>query len=194
MEISLRKAAALQLALSEALKQLRLGTALTLSIYEEAPETRIAAEADAWGAALTRREALLDAIYAIRTRIGAANQTAGVDDRLAELARLEKDAQLYTTLAQTEPREAPEILKARTDRLRTRETAPVGRFGAVQEMPETVQVGLFGADRIEAFRSELRRITRRRQTLKDEPPELNAATRISLDPVTVATLKAEELI
>ncbi len=194
MEISLRKAAALQLALSEALKQLRLGTTLTLSIYEEAPEARIAAEADAWRATLTRREALLDALYAIRTRVGAANQTAGVDDRLAELARLEKDAQLYGTLAQAEPREAPEILKARTDRLRTREAAPVGRFGGVQEMPETVQVGLFGADRIEAFRSELRRISRRRQTLKDELMELNAATRISLDPTTVATLRAEELI
>ncbi|MCA9774825.1 MAG: hypothetical protein KC466_20560 [Myxococcales bacterium] len=61
-------------------------------------------------------------------------------------------------------------------------------------MPETVQVGLFGADRIEAFRSELRRISRRRQTLKDELMELNAATRISLDLTTVATLRAEELI
>ncbi|MCA9774826.1 MAG: hypothetical protein KC466_20565 [Myxococcales bacterium] len=77
MEISLRKAAALQLALTETLKQLRLGTTLTLSIYEEAPEARIAAEADAWRTTLTRRGALLDALYAIRTRVGAANQTAG---------------------------------------------------------------------------------------------------------------------
>jgi hypothetical protein len=194
MDISLRKAGALQLAINEALKQLKLGTSLTLSIYEEAPEERVNAEAMAWAATLKRRAALLDALYAIRTRVGAANQAAGVDDRLAELARLEKDVQLYTQMAQTEPREAPEILKARTERLRTRESAPVGRFGGVQEMPETVQVGLFGLDRVEGFRSELRRLSRQRQALKDELLELNAGTRVSLDSATLATLQAEELI
>jgi hypothetical protein len=194
MDISLRKAGALQLAINEALKQLKLGTSLTLSIYEEAPEERVNAEAMAWAATLKRRAALLDALYAIRTRVGAANQAAGVDDRLAELARLEKDVQLYTQMAQTEPREAPEILKARTERLRTRESAPVGRFGGVQEMPETVQVGLFGLDRVEGFRSELRRLSRQRQALKDELLELNAGTRVSLDAATLATLQAEELI
>jgi hypothetical protein len=194
MDISLRKAGALQLAINEALKQLKLGTSLTLSIYEEAPEERVNAEAMAWAATLKRRAALLDALYAIRTRVGAANKAAGVDDRLAELARLEKDVQLYTQMAQTEPREAPEILKARTERLRTRESAPVGRFGGVQEMPETVQVGLFGLDRVEGFRSELRRLSRQRQALKDELLELNAGTRVSLDAATLATLQAEELI
>jgi hypothetical protein len=194
MDISLRKTGALQLAINEALKQLKLGTSLTLSIYEEAPEERVNAEAMAWAATLKRRAALLDALYAIRTRVGAANQAAGVDDRLAELARLEKDVQLYTQMAQTEPREAPEILKARTERLRTRESAPVGRFGGVQEMPETVQVGLFGLDRVEGFRSELRRLSRQRQALKDELLELNAGTRVSLDAATLATLQAEELI
>jgi hypothetical protein len=194
MDISLRKAAALQLAINETLKQLRLGTSLTLSIYEDAAEERVLAGSEAWAKTLARRGALLDALYAIRTRVGAANQASGVDDRLAELARLEKDVQLYTTLAQSEPRETPEILKARTDRLRTREAAPVGRFGGVQEMPETVQVGLFDADRIEGFRSELRRISRRRQQLKDELLELNAGTRVNLDPATVSTLQLEELI
>lgn len=194
MDISLRKAAALQLAIGETLKQLRLGATLTLSIYEDAAEERVLAGSEAWAKTLARRGALLDALYAIRTRVGAANQTSGVDDRLAELARLEKDVQLYTTLAQSEPREAPEILKARTDRMRTREAAPLGRFGGVQEMPETVQVGLFDAERIEGFRSELRRISRRRQQLKDELLELNAGTRVNLDPATVSTLQLEELV
>jgi len=194
MDISLRKAGALQLAINDALKQLKLGASLTVSIFEEAPEDRVSAEAGAWAVTLDRRTALLDALYAIRTRVGAAKQTAGVDDRLTELARLEKDVQLYTLLAQTEPREAPEILKARTERLRTRESAPVGRFGGVQELPETVHVGLFGHDRIEGFRSELRRLSRRRQALKDELVELHAGTGFSLDAATVATLQAAELI
>jgi hypothetical protein len=194
MDISLRKAAALQLAINEALKLLRLSHGVTVSIYEEDPEGRVAAEAAGWTAALARRGSLLGALYQIRTRVGAANQAAGVDDRLAELARLEREVQFYTPLSQAEPREAPEILRARIQRLRTREEAPVGRFGGSQPLPETVQVGLFGQVEIDGFRSELRRLTRTRQQLKDELLELNAGTRISLAPETVATLQREELI
>jgi hypothetical protein len=193
MEISLRRAAALQLAIGEALKELRLETALTVSIYDKDPEARVAAEAGAWRAAMALRSDLLDALYALRTRVGAANQAAGVNDRLAELARLDKDVQLYTRLSHEAPREAPDILSARTERLRTREPAPPARFG-VSEPQETVQVGLFGQEEVDAFRSELRRLTRRRQQLKDELTELNASTRITLDETTVRTLTQEELI
>jgi hypothetical protein len=193
MEITLRKAAALQLAIGEALKELPLDTALTVSIYDQDPEAKLAAKASAWSNAMARRAGLLDALYGVRVRVGAANQSAGVNDRLAELARLERDIQLYTQLSRNEPREAADILKARTDRLRSREPAPTGRFGGA-ELQETVQAGLFGQEEIDGFRSELRRLTRRRQSLKDELLELNAATRIGLDPAIVATLEKEELI
>jgi hypothetical protein len=193
MEITLRKAAALQLAIGEALKELPLDTALTVSIYDQDPEAKVSAKVSAWANAMARRAGLLDALYGVRVRMGAANQSAGVNDRLAELARLERDIQLYTQLSRNEPREASDILKARTDRLRSREPAPTGRFGGA-ELQETVQAGLFGQEEIDGFRSELRRLTRRRQNLKDELLELNAATRIGLDPAIVATLHKEELI
>lgn len=193
MDISLRKAAALQLSIGEALKELPLDTSLTVSIYDQDPEAKISAKATTWASAMTRRAGLLDALYGVRVRMGAANQSAGVNDRLAELARLERDVQLYTQLARQEPREAPEILSARTERLRTREPAPTARFGG-SEPQETVEAGIFGQGDIDGFRSELRRLTRRRQTLKDELLELNASTRIGLDPAIVATLEKEELI
>lgn len=193
MEITLRKAAALQLAIGEALKELPLDTALTVSIYDQDPEAKLAAKVSAWEGAMKRRAGLLDALYGIRVGMGAANQAIGVGDRLAELARLERDIQLYTQLSRNEPREAADILKAKTDRLRSREPAPTGRFGG-SELQETVQAGLFGQEEIDGFRSELRRLTRRRQTLKDELLELNASTRIGLDPAIVATLEKEELI
>lgn len=193
MEISLRKAAALQLAINEAIKELPLDAALTLSIYDQDPETRISTKAATWADAMARRAGLLDVLYDVRIRMGTANQSTGINDRLAELARLERDVQLYTQLSRNEPREAADILKARTDRLRSREPAPTSRFGGT-ELQETVQVGLFGQEEIDGFRSELRRLTRRRQQLKDELLELNATTRIGLDPEIVATLQKEELI
>lgn len=192
MEISLRKAAALQLAIGEALKGLPLETGVTLSIYDPDPEARIAAQSAAWRAALTARSGLLDALYALRVRVGAANQAAGVNDRLAELARLEKEVQLHTQLAREEPREAPEILSARTERMRNREPAPA-RFVA-SEPQETVRTGLLSREEVDGFQAELRRLTRRRQQLKDELLELNISTRITLDETTVRTLKSEELI
>lgn len=193
MEITLRKAAALQLAIGEALKELRLETSLSLSIYDQDPEARIATQADAWRAAMSLRSDLLEALYALRVQVGSANQSAAVNDRLAELARLDKDVQLYTQLSRETPREAPEILSARIERLRTREPAQPARFGS-SDLQETVQVGLFSQEEVDTFRSELRRLTRRRQGLKDELAELNAATRITLDERTVQTLKREELI
>lgn len=193
MEISLRKAAALQLAIGEALKELRLETVLHLSIYDRDPEGKLATEAAAWRAAMTLRTSLLDALYALRVKVGAANQASSVNDRLAELARLEKDLQVYTQLTRNPPRETPDILKARTERLRTREPAPAVRFGS-SEPQEAIQVGLFSEGEIDGFKSELRRLTRRRQQIKDELLELNAATKITLDEQTVRTLQAEELI
>ena len=193
MEITLRKAAALQLAIGEAIKELRLETSLSLSIYDQDPEAKIATQAGAWRAAMSLRSDLLGALYALRVQVGAANQSAAVNDRLAELARLDKDVQLYTQLSRETPREAPEILSARTERLRTREPAQPARFGS-SDLQETVQVGLFSQEEVDTFRSELRRLTRRRQGLKDERAELNAATRITLDERTVQTLKREELI
>lgn len=194
MEISLRKAAALQLSITEALSTLRMDATLTVSIYEEAPEERIRAQAQAWSQALDRRTGLLDALYDIRTRLGEANQSFGVNRILAEHARIERDVQLYVKLSQLDPREAPEILKARMERMRTREPAPTSRFGGAADPQETLQVGLFDHDEIEGFSSELRRLKRLRQKIKDELVELNAASRISLHADTVSILTNEELI
>jgi len=194
MDISLRKAAALQLSISEALKRLRLDGSLIVSIYEADPEARISAARTEFSEAMRRREGLLDALYDLRIRVGEANARSGVDRLLAELARVERDVQLLTGLGQSPVRDAPEILSARIMRLRTREEAPVGRFGTPQAIPETIAMSVFDPADQDRFQSDLRALLRRRQRIKDELVELNAKTTISPSGETLATLTAEELI
>jgi hypothetical protein len=194
MDISLRKSAALQLLITETLKRLRLDGALTLSIYEEDPEARIRTAREEFTETERRRGALLDALYDLRVRTGEANAGAGVDRLLAELARIERDVQFLTQMGQSQIRDAEGILSARIARMRTRDEAPVSRFGAPQALPETIQLSVFEQADLDRFQSDLRALTRRRQGVKDELVELNARTMISPSPETVATLRAEELI
>lgn len=194
MLMTLRKAAALQLAITETLKGLKLDGSVPVSVYDPEPNARIDVTLGEFAVLLQRRAGLLDALYTLRTRVGVSNSASGVNWLLAELARVERDVQLYTTLSRCEPRDTPEILLARTQRLRTREEAPTGRFGASQPLPETLQAHIFDQSAIDGFSTELRRLTRRRQQLKDELLELNAKTTIEIGPETADTLRREELI
>lgn len=193
MDISLRKANALQLAISEALKSLKLDPALTLSIYEPEAEATIAEALSAWEKARGTRGKLFDALYEIRRKVGVANDAAGIDGRLADIARLEKDAQFFSGLVGLTPRESRDVLTGRIQRLKTREDAPSPRFGA-QGLQETVSVSLFEAEAIEGFKAELRQVKRRKQALQDDLLELNARSTISLSDEAVAVLKAEDLL
>lgn len=193
MDISLRKANALQLAISEALKSLKLDPALTLSIYEPEAEATIAEALSAWEKERGTRGKLFDALYEIRRKVGVANDAAGIDGRLADIARLEKDAQFFSGLVGLTPRESRDVLTGRIQRLKTREDAPSPRFGA-QGLQETVSVSLFEAEAIEGFKAELRQVKRRKQALQDDLLELNARSTISLSDEAVAVLKAEDLL
>lgn len=193
MDISLRKANALQLAITEALKGLKLEATLTLSIYEPEAEATVSEALAAWEKARGTRAKLFDALYEIRRKVGVANDAAGIDAHLAEIARLEKDAQFLSSLVGLAPRESREVLAGRIQRLKTREDAPNPRYGA-QGLQETVSVSLFEAEAIEGFKAELRQVKRRKQALQDALLELNARTTISLSKEAVAVLRAEDLL
>lgn len=193
MDISLRKANALQLAINDALKGLKLDATLTLSIYEPDAEVTVSGALAAWEKARDARANLFDALYEIRRKVGVANDAAGIDALLAEIARLEKDAQFLSGLAGLTPRESREVLSGRIHRLKTREDSSGPRFGA-QALQETVSVSIFEAEAIEGFKAELRQVKRRKQALQDELLELNARTTIHLTEEAVAVLRAEDLL
>jgi predicted O-linked N-acetylglucosamine transferase (SPINDLY family) len=192
MDISLRKAAALQISIAEALKALKLDTAVSVSIHEPDVQGRIEAANAAWKASWARRKALLDALYDIRKKVSEANQAAGVGDLLAHAARVEKDIQSLSDLVSVNVRESSEIISARIERMKTREDAPQSRFTGVPQ--DEIRVSLVDEAEKSAFESELRALKRTRQSLKDALLEANARAAIRLSVATVEILQAEELV
>jgi hypothetical protein len=192
MEISLRKAAALQISIADALKALKLDPAVAVSIYEPDVQGKIEAASAAWKAAFARRKALLDALYDIRKKVSEANQTAGVGDLLAHAARVEKDIQSLSDLVAVNIRESSEVLSARIERLKTREDGPQTRFTGVTQ--DEIRVTLVDETEKASFESELRALKRTRQKLKDALLEANARAVIRLSGATVEILQTEELV
>jgi hypothetical protein len=192
MDISLRKAAALQVSIAEALKALKLDPSVSVSIHDPDVQGRIEAASDAFQAALARRKALLDALYDIRKKVAEANQSAGVSDLLAHAARVEKDIQSLSDLASVNTRESSGIISARIERMKTREDAPQTRFTGVPQ--DEIRVSLLDEAGKAGFERELRALKRTRQGLKDLLLEANARAEIRLSGATVEILQAEELV
>lgn len=194
MQISLRKAAALQIAISDAVKGLRLDDKVLVSIYSPDTADVIGAASFVHAKAVATRTALLDALYEIRASVGAENQTSGVSARLAQLARMERDVQFYVALSGSAPRDEDHVLDGKMRRLQSREDGVVSPFGRSAPAAEAVTVSLFTEAQIEEFTAELRGIKRRKQALQDELMELNVRATISLSENTVGALRSEHLI
>lgn len=193
IDISLRKANALQLAIADALRSINLEASLELSIYEPNAEAKIAEASDAWKKARVTRGHLFDVLYEIRRSVGVANDASGIDGRLADIARLEKEVQFLTGLTDLRPRDSREVLSGRIQRLKSNEEGPSLHFGT-HGLQETVSACLFEAEEISVFKVEMRQVKRSKQALKDDLLELNARTTIRLSDSAVAVLRAEDLL
>ena len=86
MNITLRKASALQNAINETLKGLEVTTTVTVDEFQDAGAV-IAAKRNEVSQTVVRKAVLLDVLYAVRKGVAAANATAGITDLLAEVAQ-----------------------------------------------------------------------------------------------------------
>lgn len=189
MKINLRKANALQNAIQDAISGINFEVELEVNEFQDA-EGQIATAKETWRQQFTRRSALLDAFYAIRLRVGRANVEAGISDTLADVARLEKDITLLNRLSSETARVAPEVLAGKLDKIRNR-----SEDNSMYSMRDRkVDTTFFDESDIQSFKSALAKNKKSKQSLQDQLLELNVATMIELDEITVATLVQEELV
>jgi len=97
MNITLRKAAVVQTAINEAVKALEFETSVSVNEFQD-PEAEIVRAAAELKTNIARRDGLIGALYEIRSAVNHANYGSGVNDKLAAVARLEKDIQFYNGL------------------------------------------------------------------------------------------------
>ena len=117
MKITLRKANALQNSINEALRHIDVKTKVSLNEFQDAEGVLAVSAAEA-KKNIDRRVGLTNALYDIRGGVGYINSTAGVDEKLTEIARIEKQIQLYSAYMGVEVREAAVVIAGKLDKLR----------------------------------------------------------------------------
>ena len=183
MKITLRKANALQLAISEAVKNISVETDVKINEFQsgEAEIARVAAE---FRVNLERRTQLMDAMYAIRKAVSTANASAGVDVKLADVALLEKQVQFFNGLASKKVREDAVVVGGQLNKLR--ESKDDSRR-SIYGYTSTVDTSVLTAEDIKSFRTAAANAKKAKQKLQDELLEINVRTEIEVADVDFLT-------
>lgn len=188
MKITLRKANAVQLAVNEAVKALAFDTSVQLNEFEDAT-AQIGAVHSTFQANRATRAKLMDALYEIRKAVAHANATAGIDDMLAEVARMEKDIQFLNTFATKTPRLSDAVIAGKMDKIKntSEESRLYGRY-------DTIDTGIFTKEEIEEFKRTVAELKRQKQKVQDTLLELNVQTEIQLDEETARFLERADIL
>lgn len=187
MNISLRRASALQNSIQETIRSIRIDAAIKVNEFVNPERTILDAnttliENDA------RRVALSIAYYNIRSLVGAANVSCGINMKLATAAFVDKRIAQLVEMIDVGTRNL-EVIARRLDKIR--ETPSANRL----YMHDTeVVTSVLTEDQIAAFKGELSSLKKQKVALNDEILELNIKTEIPLGEHTLTTLTNEGLI
>ena len=188
MKITLRKAAVLQNAINDVLKQIDIKSEVALTEFHQ-PEVEITRAALEVKTNILRRERLNQALYDIRHRVSVANHESGVNQDLTAVASLEKQIQFYTGLAGKEVRESAEVLAGKLNKLLNAEAK-----SRIYGYGDTVNTSVFTAEDIAGFKKTVSDLKKSKQQLQDSILELNVRTEVELNDTVVEILRAEGLI
>ena len=189
MNITLRKANALQNAINDALKHIDVKVKVSLNEFQDA-EGVLAVSAGEAKRNIDRKVSLTNALYDIRKAVGEVNHTAGVDAKLTELARIEKQIQLYSAYLGTEVREAAVVIAGKIEKLRNGKDERRSIYG----YGDTVDTGVFTAEDVAGFKAVVATLKKQKQALQDAVLESNVRNEVVLGEAVVKTLQAEGLL
>lgn len=190
MNITLRKASALQNSINDVLKQIELKTEISINEFQDA-ESEINRAALIAKSNLGRRDQLSSVLYEIRKAVSEANTRAGISSKLADVAHLDKQIQFYSNLTSKDERLTATVVAGKLDKIRNRkEDSRVSIYGR----DETVDTGVFTANDIDGFRHYVAGAKKSKQKLQDEILELNVRVEITVSNESALILKNEGLI
>ena len=190
MNITLRKASALQTTIQDFIKGIEIKTTAVLNEFEDAEVTLFALNNRLVGAD-EKRDQLTKVLYRIRSLVGIANATSGVADRLAECAYIDKRIGHMTALATGEVQEGLAVINGKLDKLRNDKGE--GRR-SIYGYNDTITVGVLREEQITAYKGIVLHLKKQKQKFNDEILELNVRTEITLTEDMVATLKEAGLL
>ena len=191
MNISLRKANAVQNGINEALKGIEIKTTLELNEFQD-----VVAELKKANDVLftndSRRQRLLLALYNIRGLVGAANASSGIDMKLATAAFIEKRIGQLDTLSKLEAVTDLAVINGKLEKIRNNKSESARR--SIYGYNDTVSTTVVSAEQIAQVKTEIQNLKKQKQKLNDEILELNIKTEIPLSEDVVKTLSEEGLV
>jgi hypothetical protein len=188
MQITLRKANAVQLAINEMIKGLDFPTSVQLNEYEDY-KAQIESVRGRFTAHNSTREKLIGALFEIRRSVARANAEQGINDMLADVAMLEKQIQHYNGLSTKTARLSDKVIEGKLEKVRNskEESRLYGRY-------DTIDTGIFTDAEVEEFKRTVADLKRRKQKLQDTLLELNVQTELTLDDETANLLVRADIL
>ena len=190
MEITLRKSSALQNAINDAMKSIKINFTLELNEFQN-----VAAELqkanDTLMANDARRQKLLLALYNIRGLVGAANASSGIDLKLATAAFVDKRIAQLEDFARQEEMTDLAIVDGKLNKIRNRKDENVR---SIYGREDSVTTSVLSQEQINQAKAEIQALKKQKQKINDELLELNVQTKIPLSDDVVSVLQAEGLI
>jgi hypothetical protein len=190
MEITLRKASALQNAINDAVKSIDVKDSIRINEFQDAGVEINKAE-QLFHTNVARRVALTDVLYKVRKAVSRANAAAGVNEKLADVAHLEKEIQFFSNLATREVRDELSVLEGKLNKIRNRKDESRSSLYGISD---DVSTSILTQKTVSEFRSKVAEAKKAKQKLQDELLELNVRTTITLDSASVDVLRFEDLV
>ena len=187
MNISLRRASALQNTIQETIRSIEINPLIQVSEFVNSEQTIIDAnkqlvENDA------RRVSLAIAYYNIRSLVGAANVSCGINMKLATAAYVDRRIAQLGEMIAVGVRDIG-LVERRIEKIRATDNN-----SRLYGREDSVTTSVLTVDQISAFKSELQALKKQKQAINDEILELNIKTEVPLGENTLKTLTHEQLI
>jgi uncharacterized protein YdcH (DUF465 family) len=189
MNISLRKANAIQNSINEAIRGIDITTTVSINEFQDI-ESELTRANNELFANDVRRQKLLLALYNIRGLVGTANAQSGIDMNLAKAAFIDKRVSQLEEIASAKPVTALDVLKGKMEKIRNRADDSRSIYGR----DDSVTTSVVGQEQLRQIQDEIKNLKKQKQKLNDEILELNIKTEIPLSDDVVATLQSEGLV
>jgi len=191
MNITLRKANAVQHSITEAIKNIKIDLTVEINEFQTVEDVitkanSVLVEND------SRRQKLTMALYNIRALVGTANTASGIDTALAKAAFIDKRIGQLEELAKATEITALDVIKGKLDKIRNDKSESTR--SRIYGYSDTVTTGVLGLEQIAQAKTEVLSLKKQKQKINDEVLELNIKTEIPLSEDVVAVLQAEALI
>ena len=190
MNISLRKANAIQASINDALRSVKITTRTEINEFQDAKTEMVTANNTLF-ANDARRQKLLLALYNIRGLVGQANAVSGIDTNLAKAAFVDKRIAQLQEIADLTALTAVDVIKGKIEKIKSR---PADARASVYGYNDTVSTAVVSQEQIDQAKAEILNLKKSKQKLNDEVLEANIKTEIPLSEDVVQTLQAEGLL